>query len=146
MNEYPNAVKHRLTAIITQMAKSPPLFVKNPQRDFTRKRKLPFKTMMHFILSIGGNSIYKELLETQGYDANTSTTSAFIQQRDKILPFAFEFLFREFTDTITQPQKYRGYQLFAADGSDLHTATNPGDQDTHIFKTTRTKRGITCCT
>lgn len=132
MNEYPNNVKHRLTTIITQMSNSPSLYVKNPKSDFTRKRKLPFETIMHFLLSMGGNSIYKELLETQGYDANIATTSAFIQQRDKILPFAFEFLFREFTDTITPPQKYRGYRLFAADGSDLHTATNPDDQDTYF--------------
>lgn len=132
MNEYPSNIKQRLTTIITQMSDSPSLYVKNPQSDFTRKRKLPFETMMHFLLSMGGNSIYKELLETQGYDANTATTSAFIQQRDKILPFAFEFLFRELTDTITQPQKYRGYRLFAVDGSDLHTATNPDDHDTYF--------------
>lgn len=88
--------------------------------------------MMNILLSMGGNSIYKELLETQGYNAKTATTSAFIQQRDKILPAAFEFLFREFTDMTNQPQKYRGYRLFAADGSDLHTVTNPNDQDTYF--------------
>jgi hypothetical protein len=132
MNEYPNTVKHRLTTIITQMSNNPSLYVKNAQSDFTRKRKLPFETMIHFLLSMGGNSIYKELLETQGYDANTATTSAFIQQRDKILPFAFEYLFREFTDTIIQLQKYKGYRLLAVDGSGLHTATNPDDQDTYI--------------
>ena len=115
MNEYPSNVKNRLTTIITQMSDSPSLYVKNPKSDFKRKRKLHFKTMINILLSMGGNSIYKELLETQGYDANIATTSAFVQQRDKILPFAFEFLFREFTDTITQPQKYRGYRLFAVD-------------------------------
>ena len=46
---------------------------------------------------MGGNSIYKELLEAQGYDVNTATSSAFVQQRDKILPCAFEFLLHEFT-------------------------------------------------
>ncbi len=132
MNKFPNNVKQRLMTIITQMSESLSLYVKNPQSDFTRKRKLPFDTTMQFVLSMGGNTIYKELLETQGYDANTAATSAFIQQRDKILPFAFEYLFREFTDTLTQPQKYRVYRLFAVDGSDLHTATNPNDADTYL--------------
>jgi hypothetical protein len=114
------------------MSESTSLFVKNPQSNFTRKRKLPFETVVQFLLSMGGNSIYKELLEAQGYDAKTATTSAFIQQRDKILPSAFEFLFRKFTDTIAQLQTYKGYRLLAADGSDLHTATNPNDQDSYF--------------
>lgn len=114
------------------MSESSSLFVKNPQSDFTRKRKLPFEAVLHFLLSMGGNSIYKELLDKQGYDVKTATTSAFIQQREKILPFAFEFLFRKFTGTATQPQTYKSYRLFAIDGSDLHTATNPNDQDSYF--------------
>lgn len=132
MNEYPNTVKQRLTSLITEMSESLALFVKNPKSDFTRKRKLPFETVMQLLLSMGGNSIYKELLETQGYDVNTATTSAFVQQRDKILPFAFEFLFRQFTDTLTAPKTYKEYRLLAADGSDLHIATNPNDPDTYF--------------
>jgi hypothetical protein len=81
---------------------------------------------------MGGNSIYKELLESQGYDENTATTSAFIQQRDKILPFAFESLFHEFTQSYSDIKKYRGYRLLAVDGSDLRIATNPDDPDTHF--------------
>jgi hypothetical protein len=63
------------------MSASPELFVRNPGKDFTRNRKLPFETMMHLLISMGGNSIYKELLEAQGYDVNTATTSAFGQKR-----------------------------------------------------------------
>jgi len=109
MNEFPNIVKQRLTALINKMSESPAAFVKNPEKDFTRKRKLPFETVIQLLLSMGGNSIYKELLEANGYDANTATTSAFIQQRDKILPNAFEFLFHEFTNTMTDPKTYKEY-------------------------------------
>lgn len=83
----------------------------------------------HEIISMGGNSIYKELLESQGYDVCTATTSAFVQQREKLLLFAFEFLLREFTDAFADTKKYRGYRLFAVDGSDLHISANPLDSD-----------------
>jgi hypothetical protein len=35
--------------------------VKNPEKDFTRKRKLPFEEVMNLLISMGGNSLYKEL-------------------------------------------------------------------------------------
>lgn len=131
MNEYPNAIKETLSSLIGEMSASPALFVKNPSTDFTRNRKLPFDTVVRLLISMGGNSIYKELLETQGYDVNTATTSAFIQQRDKILPCAFEFLLHEFTESCTHIKKYRGYRLLANDGSELHIPTNPYDPDTY---------------
>jgi hypothetical protein len=130
MNEIPNAIKETLSLLIDEMSASPTLFVKNPGKDFTRNRKLPFATVVHLLISMGGNSIYKELLESQGYDVNTASTSAFIQQRDKILPCAIEFLLHGFTASFTDIKTYRGYRLLAADGSDLHIPTNPNDSET----------------
>ena len=130
MNEYPNDVKEKLSSLIRELSASPALFVKNPGTDFTRNRKLPFEVVVQLLISMGGNSIYKELLESQGYNVNTATTAAFVQQRDKILPDAFEFLLHEFTQSYSDIKQYRGYRLFATDGSDLHIATNPHDTDT----------------
>lgn len=133
MNEHPNIVKETLMTIINKMSESPELYVKNPSKDFTRNRKLPFGDMVKLLISMGGNSIYKELLESQGYNAETATTSAFVQQRDKILPTAFEFLLNEFTKTHQDIKTHRGYRLYrllVADGSDLHSPTNPFDTDT----------------
>ena len=64
MNEYPNILKERLSALIGEVSASSALYVKNPGKDFTRERKLPFETVMHLLISMGGNSIYKELLES----------------------------------------------------------------------------------
>jgi hypothetical protein len=133
MNEYPNTVKERLSSLIGEMAENPMLFVKNPGKDFTRNRKLPFEDVVNLLISMGGNSMCKELLESQGYDTNTATTSAFIQQRDKILPCAFEYLLHEFTRPFSDIKKYRGYRLLATDGSDLHIPTNPQDADTYYL-------------
>ncbi|MCL2821372.1 MAG: transposase, partial [Oscillospiraceae bacterium] len=131
MNGYPNSVKDNLTSLINEISESPSLFVKNPGKDFTRNRKLPLATVFKLLISMGGNSIYKELLESQGYNESTATSSAFIQQRDKILPCAFEFLLHEFNKTHTDLKKYRDYRLIAADGSILHIPSNPDDTDSY---------------
>jgi len=131
MNKYPNAVKKKLISLVREMSASPSLFVKNPEKDFTRERKLPFETMLRILLSMGGNSICKELMEAQGYHASTATTAAFVQQRNKILPSALEFLFHEFTRSFPYTKKYREYRLLAGDGSDLRIATDPSDPDTY---------------
>ncbi|QYR19656.1 transposase [Paenibacillus sp. sptzw28] len=94
---------------------------------------------MQLLISMGGNSLYKELLESQGYDVNTATTSAFVQQRNKILPSAVEFLFHEFTQAYTDIKDYRGYRLLAVDGSDLLIATDPADTDTYFQNQPDTK-------
>ena len=141
MENYSNTVKKKLMSLITEMSESPAQFVKNPDKDFVRNRKLPFEAVVKLLISMGGNCIYKELLESQGYDINTATTSAFVQQRDKILPSAFEFLFRKFTRSYSNIEKYRGYRLLAVDGSDLQIATNPHDTDTY-FKNLSERKGF----
>ena len=132
MNEYPNQLKNTLTSIIRQMSEKPGAFVKNPLTDFTRTRKLPFESVIQLLISMGGNSIYKELLESAGYDMNTATTSAFIQQRDKILPDAFLFLLREFVGSFRNIKTFRGYRLLAYDGSDLPIPADRHDPDTYF--------------
>ncbi|MBU5444788.1 IS4 family transposase [Paenibacillus sp. MSJ-34] len=139
MNEYANSLKQTLTSLIREMSAAPASYVKNPEKDFTRKKKLPFETVMQLLISMGGYSIYKELLESQGYDVNTATTSAFVQQRNKILPSAVEFLFHEFTQSYTDIKDYRGYRLLAIDGSDLHIATESADTDTYFQSQPNTK-------
>jgi hypothetical protein len=139
MNEYANSLKETLTSFIREMSAAPAPYVKNPEKDFTRKKKLPFETVMQLLISMGGNSLYKEILESQGYDVNTATTSAFVQQRNKILPSAVECLFHKFTQSHTDIKDYSGYRLIAIDGSDLHIATDPADTDTYFQSQPNTK-------
>ncbi|WP_379145876.1 hypothetical protein [Paenibacillus sp. sgz500992] len=74
MDQYANSLKKTLTSLIREMSASPAPFVKKLEKDFTRKKKLPFETVMQLLISMGGNSLYKELLESQGYDVNIATT------------------------------------------------------------------------
>ena len=60
-------VKQQLLSIISEMAANPSLFAQNPATDFTRKRKLGFETLVLLLLSMGGGSLQRELLEYTGY-------------------------------------------------------------------------------
>jgi len=114
------------------MSASKEVFVKNPEKDFTRKRKLPFEEVISIIITMGGSKIKKELFDAYDYDADTATTSAFIQQRNKIDPSAFKHLFQEFMGSFKNQKRYKDFRIFAVDGSDIHIPTNPDDLETHI--------------
>lgn len=132
MKKYSNSVKDTLTSIIKKMDERPENFVKNPGKDFTRNRKLTFESVIKLLLSMGGNNIYKELLEYFKYDIDTASSSAFVQQRSKILPSALEFLFKNFTSSYHNHKTFKGYRLLAVDGSKLNIAHNTEDTNTYI--------------
>ena len=141
MIDYPSIVKGRLTEIISKMSAEPKLFVKNPNADFIRKRKLSFETVMNLMLLMGGNNLTSELMEYFDYDVDMASSSAFIQQRNKLMPFAFEFLLNKFTHSFQNLKTYEGYRLLAVDGSDLNICHNPNDVDTY-FQSTPTTKGF----
>jgi hypothetical protein len=132
MNSFANVVKSNLLDQLKNLNEIRSLFVSDPERDFTRKRKLDFQETIRILLSMGGQSLNIELLEYFSYDIETVTKSAFVQRRDKILPKAFAQLFHMFTSTIDHSKRLDGYRLLAVDGSDLCIPFNPDDEDTHF--------------
>ena len=132
MHSYSRFVKNKLKSIIKEMAQSPECFVKNPDKDFTRNRKLAFEDIINLLLSMAGNSIYKELLDYFKYKDDTVKASAFVQQRSKVLPSALEYLFKTFTNSFHNYKTFKGYRLLAADGSKVNIAHNPKDIDTYV--------------
>mgnify|MGYP001596811496 CR=1 FL=1 len=132
MNEYANSIKEKLDTLLTEMYEYSWLFVNNTERDFTRKRKLNFKDMLSILLSMGGNSLKLDLMKYFSYDAETATSSPFVQQRDKILPSALELLFHRFITSAVNPNYYDGYRMLAVDGLDLNIAHNPDDVENHF--------------
>lgn len=127
----PQLLKHFLLHILSDMQSHPELFVKRPGQDFTRERKLSFSKTMQFLLAANGNTVSKELLEFFDFSPNTVSSSAFSQQRAKLLPDAFDFLFHSFTESFTDLTTYLGYRLVACDGSDLAISYNPKDSATY---------------
>lgn len=112
------------------MATNPSLFAKNPRTDFTRDRKLSFDKLVHLLLGMRGNSINKEIYDYFKDDA-LMTSSAFVQQRNKLLPEAMEYLLHEFNAQCNDTKTYEGYRLYAVDGTDVNIAKNP-DTDSYV--------------
>ena len=139
MAKYSTKIKQKLIHIIKKMSGNPKDFVQNPEKDFTRHRKLSFECMMNFILAMNGNSLYTELMTYFNYDVTTASTSAFIQQRSKIRPDAFKHLFQQFTASYDQYKYFRGYRLLAIDGSTFNIAHHPDDEKTYIKSSTAKK-------
>lgn len=93
MNKFAKKLKNKLWNIIDKMEMNQYMFVKKQNKDFSRKRKLTFSTMIHLLLSMNGNTISKELLDHFDYNVQTATSSAFVRQRSKIPVSALEFLY-----------------------------------------------------
>lgn len=91
------------------------------QKDFKRKRALPMDTVIRLLLSMQGGSLKKEL-----YDAGvTASASAFVQQRSKIPWTVFEDILEQFNFYCIDQKKYKGYRVFAIDGTTVNMARNP---------------------
>jgi Transposase DDE domain. len=134
-------VKDKLLSLIQEMGTAPWLFSKNPESDFSRTRKLCFESTIRFILSMESGSLQKELLEYCDFSQNTPSVSAFSQQRNKLLPETFEFLFQDFNQSFPCENSYKEYRLLACDGSDLNIAHNPKDAETY-FQNQPTDKGF----
>lgn len=122
-------IKEKLNSAVAQLCKTSWMFVKDPARDFTRERKLPLREVISVLLCMEGGSLTGELLRYFGCNQHTASSSAFIQQRQKINEFAFPSLFDLFVKSTDKPCLYKGYRLFAADGSDVQAPTNAKEKD-----------------
>ena len=109
-------------------------FLKDPEKDFSRNRKIGFNRFIKICLNMGTSSTQNELLEYFNDSDGTPTKSAFCQQRAKVSPGAFEFLFRTFTDEIvrqTDFKKFHNRIILGVDGSCINIPYNIEDNDTY---------------
>ena len=127
----PEAVKRALNDSIQAITDYKWLYSVRPGKDNTRNRKFPFRKMISSILAFRGGTLNREIMDFFGLNPNIGTSSAFIQQRAKILPEAFECLFQHFTSKVDENKLYQGLRLFAVDGSDLQIPANPNDLDSY---------------
>lgn len=125
----PIEVKTALFDTIQAMTDCRWFFSSRPGKDNTRNRKFPFQKMIASILAFKGATLNHEIMDFFGLDPSIGTASAFVQQRNKIIPEAFETLFQHFTAKVDNHMQFRGFRLLAIDGSDLQIAANPNDPD-----------------
>ena len=119
---------------IKNVANEPHNYCTNPDTDFTRNRKLSMEKMLQGIIGMESKSLTNELLDLFQASAETPTTSAFIQQRNKINPKAFETIFKNFSKNLMNVF-HNDMPIFAVDGSDIQIPTNPADTDSYIAGT-----------
>lgn len=131
--DYATYLKNKLFSHIEEMNSLRWLFVKNPTKDFSRIKKWSFSEIIKFMISMEGKSLRDELCEYFEYDFETPSNSSFNQRRAQILPEAFEFLFKEFTSSLTNnPKTHKGYRLIACDGSDFCYSNDSADVSSYI--------------
>ena len=125
-------IKGKLDSAISRLCEVSWMFSKRPEKNFTRNRKLPFRKMISILLAMEGGSLTSELLRYFGCSAETASSSAFVQQREKINADAFPSLFDLFVEETNANKLYKGLRLIAADGSDIQIPINPDDPDSYF--------------
>ena len=130
----PIYIKKLLISEINKVASEPHNYCTNPDTDFTRNRKLSMEKMLQGIIGMESKSLTNELLDLFDAWAATPSASAFIQQRDKIRPIAFESIFKNFSKKLMNSFD-NDIPVFAIDGSDIQIPTNPTDTESYIAGT-----------
>ena len=130
-----SVVQKKLSDAVSQLCDVSWMFCKCPNAHFTRNRKLPFRKVVTFLLAMEGGTLGTQMLRHFGYSVNIPSTSAFVQQRNKITTEAFPSLFDLFVQKSDTRKSYKGFRLIAADGSDFRTPSDPSDPDSYFSGT-----------
>ena len=89
----PRSIRKLLMREIEKVSESVEEFCLNPGTDFTRNRKIPVDKLMLSIIGMESGNLTNELLDCYDVSPDTPTASAFVQQRLKLKPEAFETVF-----------------------------------------------------
>ena len=122
----PKYLKKLLLSEIKAVAEKSDDFCIDSSRNFSRKRKLSFETVVKTIIGMESKSLTNELIDAFDSKPDFPSASAFVQQRSKIKAEAFKAIFDGFTSSISKDNDSE-MRILAVDGSDVQIATNPYD-------------------
>ena len=91
--DFSEEVKTALWDLIDEMSQNKLNYVVHPSKDFSRKKKWDFPTLMKFIISMESQSLKNELHKYFGYTTECPTNASFNQRRAQISPDALKDLF-----------------------------------------------------
>lgn len=126
----PKHVKRLLSSAVAEVADTPEAYCVNPDRDFTRARKISLQKLISGIINMECKSLPNELIDMFKGTEYIPSVSAFVQQRDKLKPEAFEAVFNKFTAKVAVNSG--DMPVLAVDGSDVRLPTNPDDKLTYL--------------
>ena len=124
--------KSLLWQSVDELAASPPEFAVDSGKDFTRCRKLSFKSMIHLLLSMEGDSIQEELYRFFGRNLDAPSKAAFCRQRQKISDSALPSLLTKFNSKFHISLFKDKYRLVACDGTTAEIFRDPSDKTTYF--------------
>lgn len=130
-------LRKKLLSLVKKLEKTPEAYASRPGKDFIRRRALSFENIILLLLTMGSESVGKNIMEVFHFQETAPSAPAFVQQRKKLLPEALEALFHGFTNQLHPKKKYRRYRLFAVDGSSLKSAAYPQDPLSYLPGTDR---------
>ncbi|MBD5543805.1 MAG: IS4 family transposase [Lachnospiraceae bacterium] len=137
-----NKTKELLWDSIDELLLFPKEVLTAPGKNFTRCRKIPFQDTVRNVLLLGSSTLDMELLDFFGSRSpEIPTSSAFVQQRNKIRPEGFSRLLHIFTGKIRPQKLYKGYRLVACDGTDISISRNANDKATYLESRSRSNNG-----
>lgn len=134
-----SGLRTMLNNSIKATCKIAPYCCKNPEKDFTRVRRLPFESVIKQILAFQNKALQNELFDFFENQKPAPTKSALIQQRHKIKTEAFDFLYHTFMEKVKPEHLFFGYSLYACDGSVINLPRNPADSSTSVAAKTGAK-------
>lgn len=113
-----NKIKSLFVSAVQSVTSSISEYAVNPDKDFTRDRKLSPDKLISFLVSEGSSSTKNELLDFFGFDHQSPSASAFSQQRTKLKPEALYTVFNNFNQSVAPCANHKSaYRFLAADGS-----------------------------
>ena len=126
----PKQLRKLLLSEIDAVSKRGHEFSVDAEKHFTRKRKLPFDTVIKTIIGLESKSLTNELIDVFNAKPDMPSVSAFVQQRCKIKVETFKAIFDGFTSKLIT-NKNDELRMLAVDGSDVQIATNPNDKSSY---------------
>lgn len=140
--KYFESIKAIFFATINELAADPSKYAVNPDKDFTRNRKMGFKDCLLMLLTMEGDCIKEELYRYFGRTTNAPSKAAFYKQRKKLRKDALQNLLVAFNKKLNKKLFNETYQFIACDGSALDIYRNPDDPDTFFEPNGKSTRGF----
>lgn len=126
----PKSIKKLLLSEIKRVSSTPARYAVNPKSSFTRNRKIPIQKLISTIIGMESKNLSNEVIDAYGACPDLPSVSAFVQQRSKLKPEAFQDILKEFTARFLLKVN-KDMPILAVDGSDVQIPTNPDDKDSY---------------
>ena len=123
---------HRmLLEAVEAVAERRGVVLRDPERDFTRVRKVSLADLLAFLVFASEDTTGAELNDYFGWDGSAPSVSALTQLRKKLTPQAMPELLREFMSRFPVVPYLGVYRLLAVDGTGVGIARN-ADKRTEV--------------